>query len=60
MATASVNVIFGFSSSLVWFCVLWAINGTLQVRSHPLGNCAIFELHITRLCMCCSEASSSV
>jgi hypothetical protein len=34
MATASVNVLFGFSSSLVYFCVLWAINGTLQVRRH--------------------------
>jgi hypothetical protein len=32
MATATVNIMFGFSSSLVLFCVIWAINGTLQVR----------------------------
>ena len=35
MATASVNIIFGFSSNLVLFCVLWGINGTLQARRCP-------------------------
>ena len=32
MATASINVMFGFSSSLLVFSILWAINGALQVR----------------------------
>lgn len=32
MATAVINVAFGFGSSLAWFCFFWALNGTLQVR----------------------------
>ena len=31
MATALVNVAFGFGSSMVWFCCFWALNGVLQV-----------------------------
>jgi sugar phosphate permease len=31
MATALVNVAFGFGSSMVWFCCFWALNGILQV-----------------------------
>jgi len=31
MATAAVNVMFGFGSSLAWFCVMWGLNGILQV-----------------------------
>jgi hypothetical protein len=31
MATAVLNVAFGFSTSLVWFCTWWAMNGMLQV-----------------------------
>ena len=32
IATAALNVAFGFSTSLVWFCTWWAMNGMLQVR----------------------------
>ena len=31
IATAALNVAFGFSTSLVWFCTWWAMNGMLQV-----------------------------
>ena len=31
MATALVNVAFGFGSSMVWFSCFWALNGILQV-----------------------------
>lgn len=33
MATALVNICFGFGSSLAWFCCFWALNGLLQVRA---------------------------
>lgn len=32
MATAAVNIAFGFGTSLAWFCFFWALNGTLQAR----------------------------
>jgi hypothetical protein len=32
MATALINIAFGFGTSLAWFCFFWALNGTLQVR----------------------------
>jgi OPA family sugar phosphate sensor protein UhpC-like MFS transporter len=32
MATASINIVFGFGDSLTWFCFCWALNGMLQVR----------------------------
>ena len=38
IATAALNVTFGFSTSLVWFCTWWAMNGMLQVGGsvwHP-------------------------
>lgn len=35
MATAVTNVAFGFSASLVWFSVFWAINGMLQGVGAP-------------------------
>jgi sugar phosphate permease len=31
MATAAVNLAFGASSTMTAFCVLWGINGMLQV-----------------------------
>lgn len=31
MATATVNLAFGASSSMTAFCTLWGINGMLQV-----------------------------
>ncbi len=31
MATAVMNIMFGFGTSLTWFCFFWALNGTLQV-----------------------------
>eukprot|EP00882_Tetradesmus_deserticola_P022026 GHRQ01023903.1.p2 GENE.GHRQ01023903.1~~GHRQ01023903.1.p2 ORF type:complete len:210 (+),score=77.76 GHRQ01023903.1:228-857(+) len=33
MATALINIAFGFGTSLTWFCFFWALNGTLQVRA---------------------------
>ena len=33
MATAVINIMFGFGSSMVWFCTWWALNGILQVLS---------------------------
>lgn len=43
MATALINIGFGFGTSLAWFCVFWAMNGTLQVRcsSQSLAWCFI-------------------
>ena len=38
MATAALNVAFGFSTSLVWFCTWWAMNGMLQVGWAGLGR----------------------
>ncbi|GBF97373.1 hypothetical protein Rsub_11020 [Raphidocelis subcapitata] len=35
MATALVNIAFGFGSSLAWFCFFWALNGTLQGVGGP-------------------------
>ncbi|PRW61349.1 hexose phosphate transport isoform A [Chlorella sorokiniana] len=35
MATAVLNVAFGFSTSLVWFCTWWAMNGMLQGVGAP-------------------------
>ena len=37
IATAALNVAFGFSTSLVWFCTWWAMNGMLQVRGDQAG-----------------------
>ena len=41
MATAVVNIGFGFGASYVWFLCFWALNGLLQARaSSPIqGNC---------------------
>lgn len=33
MATAVVNVGFGFGASYVWFMCFWALNGVLQARA---------------------------
>ena len=33
MATAIVNILFGFGHSMVWFCSFWALNGVLQVMA---------------------------
>jgi hypothetical protein len=38
MATAAVNLAFGASSTLTWFCVLWGLNGMLQVRRARRGQ----------------------
>ncbi|GFR44243.1 hypothetical protein Agub_g5444 [Astrephomene gubernaculifera] len=35
MATAAVNIAFGFGTSLAWFCFFWALNGTLQGVGGP-------------------------
>eukprot|EP00775_Hariotina_reticulata_P005477 gene5477-5712_t len=37
MATAVINIAFGFGSSLAWFCFFWALNGTLQERGTYWG-----------------------
>lgn len=33
MATALVNIAFGFGHAYLWFCVCWGLNGALQVRA---------------------------
>ena len=35
MATALINIAFGFGASLGWFCFFWALNGTLQGVGGP-------------------------
>jgi MFS transporter, OPA family, sugar phosphate sensor protein UhpC len=35
MATALINIAFGFGTSLAWFCVCWGLNGTLQGVGGP-------------------------
>ena len=30
MATAAVNIAFGYGASMAWFCSFWALNGILQ------------------------------
>lgn len=35
MATAFVNICFGFGASLTWFCCFWALNGLLQGLGGP-------------------------
>jgi hypothetical protein len=45
MATAIVNIAFGFGTGLAWFCGCWALNGMLQVRgpaapARPCSACA--------------------
>ena len=35
MATAAVNVAFGFGTSMTWFCCFWALNGILQGFGGP-------------------------
>ena len=35
MATAVMNVAFGFSTSMIWFSVFWSINGMLQGLGAP-------------------------
>ncbi|KAL0031772.1 hypothetical protein WJX79_006580 [Trebouxia sp. C0005] len=35
MATAIVNILFGFGHSMVWFCSFWALNGVLQGFGGP-------------------------
>ena len=45
--TAVLNVAFGFSTALVWFCVFWAANGMLQARA-SCAACRRRVLHCTR------------
>ena len=35
MATALMNIAFGFSTSMIWFAVFWSINGMLQGLGAP-------------------------
>lgn len=35
MATALINIAFGFGTSLAWFCICWGLNGTLQGVGGP-------------------------
>ena len=37
MATALVNIAFGFGHAYLWFCVCWGLNGALQVCSIPFA-----------------------
>lgn len=42
MATAVVNVGFGFGASYVWFMCFWALNGVLQARARE-GYCHVSD-----------------
>ena len=42
MATALVNIGFGFGASYVWFMCFWALNGVLQARSWR-GYCILLH-----------------
>ena len=53
MATAAVNVLFGFSSNLVMFCVLWAVNGILQVCQ---AGCVAVSVMCT--CLACLHCTA--
>lgn len=46
IATAALNVAFGFSTSLVWFCTWWAMNGMLQVGALNRKGPANLPLHV--------------
>ena len=46
MATAVINIMFGFGSSMVWFCTWWALNGILQVLSLLHIMLLLQQLHI--------------
>eukprot|EP00210_Caulerpa_lentillifera_P004711 g4495.t1 len=35
VATAVVNIMFGFGASMTWFCIFWAMNGLLQGLGGP-------------------------
>ena len=35
-ATSLINIAFGTSNAYLWFCVLWGMNGLLQVVLHML------------------------
>lgn len=35
MATAAMNIAFGFSASMLWFSVFWSMNGMLQGLGAP-------------------------
>ena len=35
MATAAMNIAFGFSASMIWFSIFWSINGMLQGLGAP-------------------------
>eukprot|EP01026_Neomeris_dumetosa_P027132 TRINITY_DN22078_c0_g1_i1.p1 TRINITY_DN22078_c0_g1~~TRINITY_DN22078_c0_g1_i1.p1 ORF type:complete len:398 (+),score=72.90 TRINITY_DN22078_c0_g1_i1:316-1509(+) len=35
MSTAAINIVFGFGSSLAWFCTFWAMNGIMQGIGGP-------------------------
>lgn len=35
MATAAMNIAFGFSTSMIWFAFFWSINGMLQGLGAP-------------------------
>ena len=37
-ATSLINIAFGASSAYIWFCVLWGMNGLLQVRKATVAH----------------------
>ena len=51
MATALVNIGFGFGASYVWFLCFWALNGLLQARRCPIVPKA---MHLCAHLCCCS------
>lgn len=43
MATAVINIMFGFGHSMVWFCSWWALNGILQVLLMLQKPCLLLQ-----------------
>lgn len=54
MLTAAVNIAFGFGTSLAWFCVCWALNGTLQVRLMCAPFCDVLQFGLMIQCLACA------
>lgn len=60
MATALVNIAFGFGHAYLWFCVCWGLNGALQVQSTPFGFFVMIHLQAQTHTYACSIMPSGV
>ena len=53
MATALVNVAFGFGHAYLWFCVCWGMNGVLQVCILLLAAATLLKINSTATLLHC-------